>query len=130
MLFRSEREASAGNIPAVPARHITLRFAPGEQALLDQRLDLQGIGRKLAVTVATLATVAAFLRGTDLVATLPSLLCRGTMQEFAHCPAPVDTGQFAINLLWHRRMHRDPAHQWFRQLVRTAATAITARANT
>jgi hypothetical protein len=30
---------------------------------------------------------------------------------------PVQLPQFAINLFWHAKYHRDPANQWLRSLL-------------
>jgi DNA-binding transcriptional LysR family regulator len=42
------------------------------------------------------------------------------MQTFA---LPVATSGFTVSLLWHPRLHADPAHRWLRALVVEACTA-------
>ena len=105
------------------APHITLQFAPGEQASVDVRLAQQGVARRVELRVAAFSAVASFLRGSDLVATLPSRLQGGLLKGFDRCPVPVDTGPFALYMLWHRRVHRDAAHRWFREQVLSVAKA-------
>ena len=103
------------------AAHITLLFGAGEQTGLDQRLDARGAQRHIAVTVSNFSGIPAFLRGTNLVATGPSLLSIGFLSDFAWAQAPIDTGEFSMYMVWHRRDHLDPAHVWFRNELRAVA---------
>ena len=116
------RSAPRSRKSYLAARHITLRFSPGEPARFDLHLASQGVSRNVELTVSNFSAVPSFMRGTDLVATLPSLLGLGLMGNFAWCEAPVDTGRFAMYMVWHERMTRDPAHRWLReQLLAVAA---------
>ena len=38
---------------------------------------------------------------------------------------PVKLPDFELRMYWHERQHRDPAQQWFRDIVRAAASAST-----
>jgi DNA-binding transcriptional LysR family regulator len=33
---------------------------------------------------------------------------------------PVAVTGFTMTMLWHERLHRDPAHQWLRELIASA----------
>ena len=65
-----------------PRAHITDRLS--QQRAPDLRLEMerQGVQRRFAVSVASFSGVAAFLRGSDMLATLPRLLGAGLMREF------------------------------------------------
>ena len=97
-------------------------ISPSEPARFDSHLASQGLSRNVELTVSNFSAVPSFMRQTDLVATLPSLLHLGLMEDFDWCEAPVDTGRLAMYMVWHERMTRDPAHRWFReQLLAVAA---------
>lgn len=64
------------------------------------------------------------MRGNNLVATLPRLLQLNLMRDFQICTASVDTSQFTMYMLWHRRVHLDPAHRWFREQVLDVAKSF------
>jgi DNA-binding transcriptional LysR family regulator len=106
------------------AKHISLRFSVGDQMALDDRLEHDGIFRDVEIAVATFSAIPTFMAGTALIATLPSLLERGLMRDFASCPVPFDTGSFDMYMVWHRRVHRDPAHRWFRTEVAAVGEAL------
>jgi DNA-binding transcriptional LysR family regulator len=38
-------------------------------------------------------------------------------------PLPVATPGFTVSLLWHPRLHADPAHRWLRGLVLEACAS-------
>lgn len=118
------RRAPRTRAAYLAARHITLTFGPGEHARLDSHLREQGVNRKIELRVSNFSAIPPFLRGTDLVATLPSLLKLGPMQDFSSCVAPVDTGPFAMYAVWHRRVHQDPAHRWLRDELYACANAL------
>jgi DNA-binding transcriptional LysR family regulator len=54
------------------------------------------------------------LATSDLVAVLPERLVKkaGALQVVE---PPVPLPGFDMLMLWHERLHRDPAHQWLRQ---------------
>ena len=104
--------------------HITLRFAPGEQAGLDQYLGKQGVRRNIELTVSSFSAVPTFMRGTKLLATLPSLLRLGLMRDLQSCAVPLDTGRFAMYLVWHRRSHQDVVHRWLREQIEAVASSL------
>jgi len=54
------------------------------------------------------------LANTDLVAMVPSRLVEGNAALQIVEP-PVDVPGFDMLMLWHERVHRDPAHRWLRE---------------
>lgn len=57
---------------------------------------------------------------TDLVAMLPARLVEGD-PAFRVVEAPLEIQGFEMVLLWHERVHRDPAHRWLREQLAGAA---------
>jgi len=73
---------------------------------------------EVAVVVAGFATALALARATDLVATVPERHT-GNLRDGMHgFSLPVATPEFTVSMLWHPRMHADPAHRWLRGCVR------------
>jgi DNA-binding transcriptional LysR family regulator len=111
------------------ARHVSVVYPNRARLTYDVEMERQGVTRDIAVSVPGFSGVAAFLRGSDMLATLPSLLGAGLMREFASAPTPVrgKAGDLAMSLVWHRRHAADPAMTFARQmLVRHAAAAVRA----
>lgn len=108
------------------AHHVTLQFAAGERSNLDRVLEARGLHRRIALTVPSFAAIPPFLRGSDLLATLPSLLRVETLQGLAWSPVPLDLPELPLYMAWHRRLHQDPAQRWLRASVEAAAVELVA----
>ncbi len=63
--------------------------------------------------------VKAVVAQTDLVAMLPERLVRNA-PELTVTEAPVEVPGYAMTMLWHERVHRDPAQQWLREQIAAA----------
>ncbi|MDX5297740.1 MAG: LysR family transcriptional regulator [Gammaproteobacteria bacterium] len=115
------RSAPADVDDFLHSRHITIQFGAGERMSLDDTLQAQDLKRQVVVTVSNFSGVAPFLRGSDLLATLPARLANGIMQGFAQAPVPLTLHPFVLYMLWHQRHQQDPAHRWIRgHLLRIA----------
>ncbi|QEL23479.1 LysR family transcriptional regulator [Bosea sp. F3-2] len=121
------REAPRTFEDYIGARHVTVVYPDKERLRFDKELDAAGIRRDVAIAVPGFSGVPAFLRGTDRLATLPSLLKGSLMQEFATTPVPLEAAaeqgerDLVMFMAWHRRYQNDPAHCWLR--VQTEQTA-------
>lgn len=90
----------------------------GFHGVTDDALAAVGLTRRVALSVPHFLFVRAVLESTDLVAMLPERLLRGsTLRTVA---PPVDVPGYEMSMLWHERVHRDPAHQWLRETIATA----------
>lgn len=96
------------------ARHIMITHERNERQEFDRLTEEQGIERPMGVTVSSFSGAAAFLRGSEMLASLPSLLHTGLMREFAKAPLPFRFPELPIYMVWHRRHQIDPAHKWLR----------------
>lgn len=126
--FDGTRRAAPRDFAAYgAARHVTVVHPDGERLEFDKKLDARGIRRDIIIRVQGFAGVPSFLRGTDMLASLPGLLARNLMRAFASAPVPLDSdaaGDAAIlpmYMVWHRRDHLDPAHAFVRDVVVEAA---------
>lgn len=115
------------------ARHVTVVYPDRTRLAFDTAMEKAGMSRDFAVSVASFSGVAAFLRGTDRLATLPRLLGPGFMRDFAIAPIPGrpkksgERADISMSLVWRRRDAVDPAMTFVRNLmVRHAAAAVRA----
>ena len=72
--------------------------------------------RALTLALAAVGALGAVLASTDLVAMVPSRLVRGNAALQVVEP-PLDIPGFELLMLWPERVHRDPAHQWLRDVI-------------
>ena len=128
------RAAPASKADYLAARHVTVVYPDRTKLVFDRAMEKAGLARDFAVAVASFSGVAAFLRGTDRLATLPRLLGPGLMRDFATAPVPgrPKGAELAMSLVWRRRDAQDPAMTFVRNLMfRQAREAVqTARAMT
>jgi DNA-binding transcriptional LysR family regulator len=107
------------------APHVTVVYEGGRKTRFDQEIESQGVTRKLGATVPNFSGVPAFLRGTDMLASLPSLMRLGIMRGFGVAPLPCKISAMPMYLVWHRRHDEDPGHRFVRaELEETARTVM------
>lgn len=104
-------------------KHVNV-LPPGRlRAGLFQALERHGLRRDVAVSVTHFLAVPDLIAATDYCTTLPRRIC----QRLAGDPRlkvlapPVDLGTFPVQMAWHVRHRRDPAHRWLRSLVAAVA---------
>ncbi len=122
------RVAPANEAEYLTARHVTVVYPDEERLNLDKRLEAGGWRREIAISVPNFDGVAAFLRGSTLLASLPRLFAP-RLVGMASSPIPINTmppglALLPMYLVWHRRFHLDPAHVWLRQQVEAVAEAV------
>ena len=125
---RGARVAPATEAEYFAGRHIGVIYERGEKLALDVALEERGTPREFAVVVPNFSGVPVFLRGSGLLATLPSLTRLDMMREFDCSPLPFAFPEMPMYLVWHRRHHLDPAHGWLRGLVEEVAKVQAAPA--
>jgi DNA-binding transcriptional LysR family regulator len=82
----------------------------------DEALAKAGLVRKVVLSVPHFLFVRAVLANTDLVAMLPARLVRDS-RDVKVVEPPLDIPGYEMSMLWHERVHRDPAHQWLREFI-------------
>ena len=111
----AEGEITAARYAA--GAHVNVSRRGAERGEVDPALDALGLTRRVGTIVDGFASALAIARGSDLVATVPERhtgVLRTGMHTFA---LPVATPAFTVSLLWHPRLHADPAHRWLRGVV-------------
>jgi DNA-binding transcriptional LysR family regulator len=115
------------------ARHVTVVYTDNERLDFDRRLAARGLARDIAVSVPNFTGVPAFLKGSTLLASMPSLLHATRMAGFAAAPIPLadrrGLAELPMFMVWHRRVERDPAHRFLRDLVVAVARETGGRSS-
>ena len=97
------------------AKHVTVVHQPRRNLDIDDWLLQRGIQRNFAATLSSFAGVAAFVSGTERLATLPGLLRQSLLRGLADAPTPFDTPEMPMYAIWHIRHQQDPVHIWLRE---------------
>ncbi|MEO1576354.1 MAG: LysR family transcriptional regulator [Pseudomonadota bacterium] len=103
------------------SRHIEVRFAENTTSLVTLSDVATTSIDNPSISVPNFSALAAFMRGTDLLATELALMSLGPMRGLDYAPLPFPTRKLPMYLAWHRRDHDDPAHRWMREQVKASA---------
>ena len=93
---------------------------------LAQRLERQGVKRRVKYAVPNLVSVAAVAAASDLIGVLPLRVARGLQRNYdiALHPCPFELPPMPIYMVWHESFDSDEGHQWLRGVLRELAAAI------
>ncbi|MCW5636431.1 MAG: LysR family transcriptional regulator [Rubrivivax sp.] len=116
-----ERYAGAGHVVMQPVG----TDQPAFESWFVQRY---GLSRRIEVTTYGFAALPFLVVGTELVATVHSLLARGVARALpvTLLPPPLPMPPFEQAMQWHKYRSLDPGLQWLRSLMQQAAAAMTA----
>lgn len=101
------------------AEHLTVISANTGHGAVDDLLRRAGIDRHVRLSVPHFVSVGHILSQSDLMATVTERLADSLVKPFHLIQRrhPVDLPEVAINVFWHAKVHRSPAHQWLRGVV-------------
>ena len=86
-------------------------------------LEAMGLSPNTVMEIPSPSDIPDLLRGTDLIATVPSRIARHFGAAVVSCPCPVDAG-IDITMYWTTRTHRSAAHSWIRDRVAQVAGEV------
>jgi DNA-binding transcriptional LysR family regulator len=86
---------------------------------VDRALEAKGLTRRIAVRVPTFYAALSIVAHSDLVLTGPTPLRRlsAGLPPIATVAPPLTLPEHALDLLWHERFAKDPAHAWLRTSI-------------
>lgn len=105
----------------VDARHVVLRPSRSwRYSPIDHALQKLGHSRKVAVSVASHMMALEIVRNSDLISSVPKSISQylANADEIVTYPSPFAVEHFDVSVIWHEREHSDPAHRWFRSLLK------------
>lgn len=128
----AERYLLAGRAghPALRRRPTLERFCRLEFAIMspdgggfrtpvDTALGKLGLTRNVVLSVPHFLFLLSAIASSDIVALVPARLLLTGPKERALCVVepPLEVPGFEMAMVWHERVHRDPAHVWLRERV-------------
>ena len=105
------------------SQHISVAYDPPRPLAIDQYLLDAGIKRDFKILVPGFAGIPSFLKGSQLIATLPSLLKAQLLKDFDTCKPPIDCPSMPMYMVWHDKNHSDPVQKWLRDQLQAAIPA-------
>lgn len=90
----------------------------------DQALAAVGRRRQVLLSAPGFLVLPEILQTDDLIAVLPERVLGGRMNGLRTFNPPVPVPGFSVLLLWHKRVHKDPALKWTRELLASTALAL------
>jgi LysR family nod box-dependent transcriptional activator len=114
-----ERYAGAGHVVMQPVG----TDQPAFESWFVQRY---GLSRRIEVTAYSFAALPFLVVGTELVATVHSLLAHGVVKALpvTLLPPPLPMPVFEQAMQWHKYRSQDPGLLWLRTLMQQAARAM------
>ena len=127
-VVRAGHPLSHGDITAAryaAGAHVVVSRHGLERGAIDAALKALGLERGVATIVGSFTAALALARASDLVASVPARHT-GNLRDGMHSFAlPVAAPSFTVSMLWHPRLHADPAHRWLRGCVREVCAGQT-----
>lgn len=107
------------------AHHLLVSFSGRPYGFVDEALAAVHRTRRVVLTVNQFFTAGRVVSQSDLLTVLPKhfLFANGMQEDFAIRPLPFKVDTVHVDMLWHRRQHTRPAHEWLRAAVIEAAQA-------
>ncbi|MFZ6673310.1 LysR family transcriptional regulator [Undibacterium sp. Rencai35W] len=98
------------------ANHLLVSFSGRAHGLVDEALAHIGRERRILLTVNQFFTGGKVVANSDLITVLPRHLIESTGMTDALVwkELPFDLPEVHIDMLWHERDGRNPAHKWLR----------------
>ncbi len=103
------------------ADYVALTFRktiPVEDQIEEQNIQtVEKINENTKIIVNEFSSVAHFVKGTKLLAIVPSRMQDIYFEKLDCVELPVYVPVFTMYMLWHKRYQNDPQHKWFRGQV-------------
>ncbi len=98
------------------AKHLLVSFSGRAHGLIDEALARLGRERRILLTVNQFFTAGRVVATSDLITVLPRHLIASTgiTGSMVTKELPLDLPKVHVDMLWHERDTRSPAHKWLR----------------
>lgn len=110
------------------ARHLLVTPRGDANGFVDDYLRNEGLSRQIAMTVNGFGSVPMIIEASDLIVSIPSTMAEKCCEFFdlkvLPCPVPKPEGVVGEVLIWHQRLTDNPAHSWFRDIVKRAGADL------
>lgn len=105
--------------------HVLVAPMGTSQSPVSDRLARHGLRRRVSALTYSFASAPHIVAHSDRVVTFPRRAAAviGSPLGLVERELPVEQPGFQLAAFWHERMRRDPAHAWFRHLLRRCVPA-------
>lgn len=99
------------------AHHLLVSFSGRGRGLMDDALNALGRERRILLTVNQFFTAGRVVASSDLITVLPLhfVASTGMTEALIAKELPFVLPQVHVDMLWHERDARNPAHRWLRE---------------
>lgn len=97
--------------------HAIMAFDSRSQTEIDSDLQQRGMSRNIVASAPNFSALATLIKGTDIVAAMPSRFADSLFKEFASAPLPFAVTSFDIVKIWHIRNRHSQRHIWLKSLL-------------
>ncbi|MBD1389027.1 LysR family transcriptional regulator [Neiella sp. HB171785] len=99
--------------------HASTKTGGGADRPIEKALKTMGLERQIQLHCQGYSPMYATLSHSDLLAIVPLHQAQTMAPQYQLCyqPLPFDLEPLSYSVFWHERLHKDPAHQWFRQTL-------------
>jgi DNA-binding transcriptional LysR family regulator len=106
------------------AHHLLVSFSGRAHGFVDEALNALGRRRRIVLTVNQFFTAGRVVTRSDLLTVLPASFVESTgyRGELVTRRLPMDLGRVQVEMLWHSRREREPAHRWLHGLIDQAVS--------
>jgi DNA-binding transcriptional LysR family regulator len=130
-LVRADHSLATGQLTLAryaAARHLLVSPRGDPRGFVDDALAKSGLTRHVAMVINHFAAAPPIVAASDLVLTAPTLVLMRLLRPglaLIDSPVVAPLAFRRLDLIWHGRLGRSPAHDWMRgALVRAAALAV------
>jgi DNA-binding transcriptional LysR family regulator len=101
------------------AHHLLVSFSGRAHGVIDEILAAMQLKRHIVLTVNQFFTAGKVVASSDLITVLPLhlLSSTGIENQLVWKELPISTPAVNVDMLWHEREARNPAHQWLRNTL-------------
>jgi DNA-binding transcriptional LysR family regulator len=107
------------------AKRVEVRFSDTESSMMALPSVNEADIRPPDVSVPNFGSLAPMILNTNRITTQLAAMKLGLLKELDVAPLPMKTDPIDLFLVWHRREHDDPAHQWLRQKIIETVSAVS-----
>lgn len=89
-------------------------------SILDEALRKNNQYRKVSLELSNVYSAPTILKKTDFISVLPEAIARTIFspEQIEIAPLPFNLSNFEIKQFWHRRVNKDPAVIWLREMIK------------
>lgn len=101
------------------ASHVVVAPLPVGYGVVEDFVRSEAEPGRITIEVPNFLSLLMVLRETDLLCTVPARIgtAAGRLLGLRIYEPPFALPSLNVKMFWHERLHRDPAHRWFRTLM-------------